>query len=245
MVMESTSSEATGTGSAASTGAMVMIGTLINSAKDKFNNVGGGEIVSSITSVIPKGTQDVISDAKSKFFNLSYLRTPSAFFGFGEEKPFYFERTPSLILPRLRHNFSFFYLNYFVITTTLFFLTLLISPGTLTGIAILIISWFSVIRATKEGSITVKGLTITQKQAFVVMSIFSAFVLVYLLSNIFWWTLGSSGFLVGMHAIFRDASMHKDEEDKIEMTGDMSGDDKTMEPFLNSNLDQLEDIDVA
>jgi hypothetical protein len=53
------------------------------------------------------------------------------------------------------------------------------------------------------------------------MTIVSGFVLVNILSHIFWWTLGSSGCIVGVHAFLRDASMHKDEEDRIQMTGDV------------------------
>lgn len=49
----------------------------------------------------------------------------------------------------------------------------------------------------------------------------SVFVLMYLLSNIFWWTLFSSGFLVSIHAFLRDASMHKDMDDVVAMEGDL------------------------
>ena len=66
------------------------------------------------------------------------------------------------------------------------------------------------------------GITITQKQATVGMSVISVCVLFYLLSHIFWWTMFTSGFLVGSHAALRDASMHKDEEDKVDMVGDLS-----------------------
>ena len=62
----------------------------------------------------------------------------------------------------------------------------------------------------------------SQKQAYVGMSGISVLVLFYLLSRIFWWTMFTSGFLVGSHAALRDASMHKDEEDKVAMSGDLS-----------------------
>jgi hypothetical protein len=51
----------------------------------------------------------------------------------------------------------------------------------------------------------------------------SAFVLIWLLSSVFWWTLASSGFMVVLHAGLRDASMHQDEEDQVTMVGDVAG----------------------
>ena len=66
------------------------------------------------------------------------------------------------------------------------------------------------------------GIAVSQKQAYVGMSVVSVVVLFYLLSHIFWWTMFTSGFLVGTHAALRDASMHKDEEDKVAMSGDLS-----------------------
>lgn len=48
----------------------------------------------------------------------------------------------------------------------------------------------------------------------------TVFVLIYLLSGIFWWTLFSSGFLVAIHSFLRDASMHKDMDDVMTMEGD-------------------------
>jgi hypothetical protein len=55
------------------------------------------------------------------------------------------------------------------------------------------------------------------------MSIVSVMVLIWLLSGIFWWTLASSGFLVAVHAGLRDASMHQDENDQMDMVGEVTG----------------------
>lgn len=76
----------------------------------------------------------------------------------GEEKPFYLERVPSLVTERLRHNLSFFYLNYILITTVLFCLTMITSPSAIIGIGLLGFAWMAVIRATSEGSVQVKGM---------------------------------------------------------------------------------------
>ena len=43
----------------------------------------------------------------------------------------------------------------------------------------------------------------------------SVIVLIWLLSHIFWMALSTSGFLCGVHLLLRDASMHKDEEDRV------------------------------
>lgn len=227
---DNTGATNTGSGAAAGLGAIAAMGGMMGTMSDTIKRSGGSEIATTISNAMPTGTKEYISDAREKLFNRDQMRSPTIFFGMGEEKPFYVERTPSLIVERLQHNFSFFYMNYLLLTAILFALTLLISPGALIGIALLAVAWVSVIRATKDGSCQVKGVVITQKHVSMAMCVVSAFVLFWLLSNIFWWTLGSSGLLVGVHSFLRDASMHKDDGDKIEMTGDIGG---TEDTFLN------------
>lgn len=81
--------------------------------------------------------------------------------------------------------------------------------------------------------ISFTAIQIPQKTATLVMAGISVLVLFYLLSNIFWWTLFSSGFICGAHSLFRDASMHKDMDDAVmTMEGDFHiGEDAT---FLNA-----------
>lgn len=67
------------------------------------------------------------------------------------------------------------------------------------------------------------GFAVSQTHATIVMGIISAFVLIYLLSGVFWWTLFSSGFMVIVHAGLRDASMHQDGEDQVTMVGEVAG----------------------
>ena len=95
--------------------------------------------------------------AKQKIFNRQNLRSPTVFFGIGEEQAFYVEKVPSLLTERIKHNLSFFYLNYVMVTTFLFCLTLLISPSAIIGIGLLGFAWLAVIRATSEGQMQVKG----------------------------------------------------------------------------------------
>lgn len=115
-------------------------------------------------------------------------------------------------------------MNYILLTAVLFCFTLVISPSAIIGIGLLGFAWVGVLRSTSnnEGYLKIGPLSLNQKQVSVGMSGFSAIVLFYLLRHIFWWTVGSSGSLVGIHAFLRDASMHKDMEDKIEMTGDIA-----------------------
>ena len=201
--------------------------------KDAFNKSGGKEVISNVSASIPQGTKDYIQNAKAKLFNKDHFRSPTVFFGIGEEKAFFVEKTPSLLLSRLQHNVSFFYLNYAFITALLFVINTITSPMTIIGVALLGLAWMAVIRATSDGSYQVKGISISQKQATVAMTAVSGLWLFYLLSHVFWWTLASSAFLVGVHSLLRDASMHKDEEDKIEMVGDIAISGEEDAAFLN------------
>jgi len=195
---------------------------LVGSVSDTISKSGASDLVSSVGASIPQTTKDYIADAQSKLFSRDQLRSPTVFFGIGEEKPFYIEKIPSLIVERVRHNISFFYLNYILMTSILFVLTMLVHPVSLIGIVILGLAWMGLLRASKDGSLELSMITLTQKQASLGMTVISALVLFWLLKNIFWWTLGSSSLIVASHLLFRDASMHKDEEDKVLMTGDIA-----------------------
>jgi len=63
---------------------------------------------------------------------------------------------------------------------------------------------------------------VPQKSATIGLGVISVFILFWLLSNIFWWTLFSSGFLIMAHALSRDASLHKDAEDQVDMAGELT-----------------------
>ena len=214
-------------------------------------------------------------------FKREHLRGVSVFFGIGEERAFYVERTPSLLAERLRHNVAFFYLNYMLLTAVLFCLTLMTSPFAIFGMALLGLAWMWVIRASQSGALVVgstwssrwtrlgwtvpkaagvqrsptlslpcsqllthfycirlsffssSAFSIPQKTATIGMAVISFFVLMYLLTNIFWWTLFSTGLLVAIHAFLRDASMHKDMDDVVTMQGDLNlGEDAS---FLNGS----------
>jgi hypothetical protein len=112
-------------------------------------------MLSSVSSKIPQETKDYLSNAQKELFNREHLRSVSVFFGIGEERPFYIEKVPSLIMERLRHNIAFFYLNYMLLTAVLFVLTLLISPSAIIGIGLLALAWMYVIKTSQSGAMTI------------------------------------------------------------------------------------------
>jgi hypothetical protein len=67
------------------------------------------------------------------------------------------------------------------------------------------------------------GINITQTQATMGLVLVSGIALIWLLSGVFWYALFSSGFLVLLHAGLRDASMHQDGGDQMDMVGEVSG----------------------
>ena len=68
----------------------------------------------------------------------------------GEDKPFYIETNVGLNVDRVKHNLTYFYLNYIFLTFLLFALTLMISPSSLISIAILAFAWFYVLKVTAD-----------------------------------------------------------------------------------------------
>jgi hypothetical protein len=66
------------------------------------------------------------------------------------------------VTERLRHNLSFFYLNYIIITAILFCLTMITSPSAIIGLGLLGFAWMAVIKSTSEGSVQVKGVCVVE-----------------------------------------------------------------------------------
>jgi hypothetical protein len=80
------------------------------------------------------------------------------------ERPFYFEKNPSLLIERLRHNVSFFYLNYMVLTAVWFCLMAvwfclrqLLSIQAFIWLALIGAAWVWMIRASADGTLRVGG----------------------------------------------------------------------------------------
>ncbi|KAL7579526.1 hypothetical protein ACA910_007901 [Epithemia clementina (nom. ined.)] len=222
-------------GSVSASGAASSIIGVMNMAKEKWDSSGASEAMGRMSASIPDSTKKYVD----RLFKREHLRSVAVFFGIGEERSFYVEKTPSLLVERLRHNATFFYLNYLLLTAILFFLSVITSLKALIGMAILGLAWMWLIRATQTGSLKIGTIIVPQQTATIVMGVISIFVLFCLLSSIFWWALFTSGFFVAVHGFLRDASMHKDMEDMVAMEGDMNmgGEDAA---FLNvASVDQV------
>ena len=140
--------------------------------------------------------------------------------GIGEEKPFYLETNPSLVLDRLRSNFSFFYLNYIILSVILLATAIMISPTSLLSIALLGGLWFYVMKVTQDGY-TIAGVQISNKVATFSMTVVTVLCLVYFLSSVFLWTFSTTALCVFSHSALRDSNSHRDDNDAVEMTGDL------------------------
>mmetsp|Transcript_480 Transcript_480/g.1126 ORF Transcript_480/g.1126 Transcript_480/m.1126 type:complete len:229 (+) Transcript_480:174-860(+) len=204
-----------------SASAMKTLAGVMSSAKDKWHSSGANDAVSKFSASIPDSTKDYISQTTGQLFSRGKLRPVSVCFGVGEERAFYLEKTPSLLIARLKHNFLFFYLNYLVMLAVLFGLTLFVTPSAIIGIALLAMAWYYVIKSSQSGSLTIGAFSFSQTQATIGMGVISAFTLIWILSGVFWWALGSCGFLTALHASLRDASMHQDGEDQVTMVGEV------------------------
>lgn len=128
-----------------------------HNSKEKWDASGGNEALGRVTASIPESTKTMVGS----MFKKENLRGPTVFFGIGEERPYYFEKTPSLLAERLRHNMTFFYLNYFLIAAILFLLTLLVNPSTIIGIGLLAAAWFWLVRASQDGSLHISSKSVS------------------------------------------------------------------------------------
>lgn len=211
----------TNTENAGNPAAMSTLVGVMTSAKEKWDSSGANEAMSKFSASIPDSTKDYISQTTGQLFSRQKLRSVSVCFGIGEERAFYVEKTPSLLIARIKHNAQFFYLNYLLLLAVLFGLTLFVTPSAIIGIVLLAGAWMYVIRASQSGSLKVGAFSVSQTQASMAMGVVSAFTLIWILSSVFWWALGSSGFLTVLHAGLRDASMHQDGEDQVTMVGEV------------------------
>jgi len=121
------------------------------SSKEKWDSSGGNEALGRASAAIPESTKTMVGS----LFKREHFRGPAVYFGIGEERPFYVEKTPSLLVERLRHNMTFFYLNYMILTGVLFCLTLLVSPSALIGMGLLAMAWMWLIKASQDGSLKI------------------------------------------------------------------------------------------
>jgi hypothetical protein len=126
-------------------------------SKEKWDASGANDAMARMTATIPQGSRDYLTATSSQLFNRQKLRGVTVCFGIGEERPYYIEKSPALLIARVKHNCQFFFLNYMMLTSIIFCLTLLISPSAIIGIVILAALWMYVIRQTQDGSMQVYG----------------------------------------------------------------------------------------
>jgi hypothetical protein len=126
-------------------------------SKEKWDTSGANEAMNRVAASVPQGTKDYFSSTTGELFNRQRMRGVSVCFGIGEERPFYVEKSPILLVPRVKHNLSFFYMNYAIVTGIIFCLTLLITPSAIIGIGLLGALWAYVIRQSQNGSLVVAG----------------------------------------------------------------------------------------
>jgi hypothetical protein len=122
-------------------------------SQEKWNSSGANEAMGQFSSHIPDSTKQYFGSVLKR----EHLRSLTVYFGIGEERPFYLEKNPSLLIERLRHNITFFYLNYMIVTGILFCLTLLVHPSAIIGMGLLAMAWMWVARASQSGSLSISG----------------------------------------------------------------------------------------
>lgn len=180
---------------------------LLGQGKKAWDESQGPNVLTDVASSIPERTKQMFSSDK--------IRGVSIYFGIGDTRPYSIEKNSPLLAARIKHNVSFFYLNYLVQSAIFYGLTILFSPGSLLEIGILACVWVFVMRATNDGVLNLGCFKVTRKVVSVGMTAISAVVLLYVLSNVFWWALTTSIFFMGVHALFRDSSKYMAENEVI------------------------------
>jgi len=121
-----------------------------------------------------------------------------------------------------------------MLIVVLFAVTLMISPSSLISIGILTLLWVYSMKISQDGLVLFGRIPVSNGQVVGVMSVVSVVCLFWVLSSVFWWTCSMSGFCIFGHGLLRDASMHKDSEDHVVMSGDLEE-----APFLNAEEEHL------
>jgi len=184
---------------------------LYNKAQENWTSAQGAEILSEVGSVIPDETKN--------FFSGDKVRSLKVYFGFRSSES-YSIVSANLLMLRIKHNLSFFYLNYIIQTSVFFALTLLFSPGSMLEIGMLLLVWFMMMQATTSGAMHICGSSISRKMLSLLLAGCSAFILLYVLAGVFWWAMSSSLFAIALHTIFRDASAYQIEPELLYIESD-------------------------
>ncbi len=166
-----------------------------------------------------------MKNAKEKILDSDKLRSFSSFFGIGESPGFAFTINPTVLLPRLKKNIIYFYLNYILLAAVIMVITVLatmINPKTLIMIGVLLVVWFFTLRATADDGLQLGPVTVTRKSATTLLMVITAIVLFFMVKSVFVVTLSSASVLALIHAILRDSSKYS--LDGSNDSGDASND---------------------
>jgi hypothetical protein len=93
---------------------------------------------------------DGLTNTAQQMFSRDKLRSISVFFGMGQETQAYSCLLSPAMLDRVRQNFSFFYLNYMVLTAALFFLPVVFSFTAWVVIGALAAAWIGMINSVTD-----------------------------------------------------------------------------------------------
>lgn len=193
--------------------------------KDIAEKVGLEEGLATVTDklkgAVSQDTKDYISETTGDIINVKYFRSFKEFFGIGEEKPFYLEKEKALIYERVQKNFNYFYLNYGTLAVILFCTSIFFDLGNIFHLVALAIAWAVVIKFTASGSFTFKNFSVSQKEATVVMTVISFFVLLSILKDAFWYAFFTSGVIMGVHAVLRDTTSLIGDQPGFAIPGDV------------------------
>jgi len=142
--------------------------------------------------------------------NARTLRPFGVVMGVSEDQPFdYRFRSGMAVLgPRLRHNFNYFLANYVLAMVGSIAISIVTSPLSLLGIAVVGGGWHILLAATSNPDQPYIQLTdslrLTRKQGCYAMGTVTTIFGFYLLKSIFTWMFWLSFFLTLVHAVLRD-----------------------------------------
>jgi len=93
---------------------------------------------------------DGLSSSATRLFGREHLRGMSEVVGTGEDNAFGCVLSPPTLLERLRYNFTYFYLNYMVLTAVLFALNIVFRPSAWIGIGFLAVAWIGMTNSIQD-----------------------------------------------------------------------------------------------
>ncbi|CAI5725819.1 unnamed protein product [Peronospora effusa] len=178
--------------------------------------VASVEPLGTITIEVPQHALQKIRNKIVKSVNIQNVRGVSQFFGFGEEKPFNVPER-QVLASRCRKNALYFSANYAISAALVGVVTILLNPFFLFVLICLGGFWLYMSSATADESpenpTKIMGRTVTPEQRQLGMLGVSAAVIVVFGGSILFTICSASGALAISHAILRDCSTIREEDE--------------------------------